>query len=89
MSDSSHNLTRGWKITIILTLLIALANGGVSALRNEVNNDFSNHEKRIDELENAVFGNNIGTAPRENSHAERIKALEARLSSIDDAQPVQ
>ena len=80
MSDSDQGLTRGWKITIIVALLISLANGGVSALRKEINTDFSNHEKRIDELENAVFGNDIGTAPRKNSHKERIEALEARLN---------
>lgn len=84
MSDSPQAFTGGWKITIIGALLIALANGGISGLRDRENDRFKNHEARMDELENLVFGNDIGTAPRENSLTNRIESLEKQLDAIEE-----
>lgn len=66
---------------MITALVAALANSGISSLRQEMNDDFANHEKRIDRLENIVFGNDIGNAPREQSLTSRIAELERTLSS--------
>ncbi|MFK8115112.1 MAG: hypothetical protein AB8B91_23120 [Rubripirellula sp.] len=84
MSETSNSFSLGWKIAIIIALVVALANGGVSALRDEVNDDFANHEKRIDELENAIRGNDVGTAPREDSHEARIEALEEAVNVMKE-----
>ena len=84
MRESSNGLTTGWKITIVVALLIALANGGVSALSEREQQRFANHEDRIDKLENSVFGNDVGTAPREESLETRIAELEKQIQSIKD-----
>ena len=81
MSDSSQPFTFGWKIAVVIALIVALANSGLSKLQDRENDRFENHEARIDELENSVFGNDIGTAPREESHAARLKTLEQRLDA--------
>jgi len=81
MSDSSQPFTLGWKIAVVIALIVALANGGLSTLQEREDDRFKNHEARIDELENSVFGNDIGTAPREKSHAARPKTLEQRLKA--------
>ena len=86
MTDSSQALTRGWKIAIVLALVIALANSGISTLQEREDDRFKNHEDRIDKLENAVFGNDVGTAPRENSHSQRIEAMESRLNAIQESE---
>lgn len=51
-AKSEGQLTTGWKIMIIAALAIALANSGISSLRNREDDRFDNHEKRIDDLEN-------------------------------------
>ena len=83
MSESPNGLTAGWKIAIVLALLIALANGGLSALSQREQERFTNHEERIDKLENVVRGNEVGTAPREASIEARLEALEKRIQSIE------
>lgn len=82
--DSPQTLGCGWKIAIILALLVALANSGLSTLKEREDDRFSNHEDRIDKLENAVFGNDLGTAPREDSHAHRLEALESQVNAMQD-----
>lgn len=84
MSDSNQGLTTGWKVAIVVALLAAFSgHSGITTLRSRESDRFQNHEKRIDELENAVFGNDLGTAPRALSHSARIESLEARLDVLD------
>ena len=82
MSETQQPFSTGWKVAIVIALVAAIGNSGISTLREDTKDSFMNHEGRLDELENAVFGNDIGTAPREESHAERIKALESRLDEL-------
>ena len=82
MSNSPGNFSTGWKIAIVAAVLGVLANGGASSLLD--NKYFRNHEDRIDQLENAVFGNDIGSAPREDSHQQRIKKLERQIRLLEE-----
>lgn len=82
MSDSGRPLTTGWKIAIVAALLIALANGGVSALREQGERQFRNHEERIDDLENRVRGNRASPEGIERSHEKRIEALENKVREL-------
>ena len=54
MPDGGQPLTTRWKIAIVAALLIALANGGVDAVRRDAECRYQNHEQRIDLLENKV-----------------------------------
>ena len=51
MSDAGKPLTTGWKIAILLAIVLALGNSGVGALREQEERRFRNHENRLDELE--------------------------------------
>lgn len=65
---------------ILVAMCLVVASSGCSD-RNEKR--FQNHESRLDELENMVRGNDVGTAPRESSHDVRIKSLEDRLDKLE------
>ena len=81
--------TRGWKIAIVIALVVALANSGMSTLGDREQRRFENHEGRIDELENMVRGNDVGTASRENSHNARIEFIEKRLEAMAEQPDVE
>jgi hypothetical protein len=55
-ATGAGTLTTGWKVAIIAALLIALANSGISGLRDREDERFENHKQRIDALENKTSG---------------------------------